>query len=86
MTYLSIEHIMGTYKKTETLNMLASWLYETQRGISKIGQKLENVFEEELQTGDGEISGLLNGMSELYSMIESLEDSSTEIVKRYESD
>lgn len=55
---------MGTNKKIDTLIHFVNWVNNSQKDILKIGRRLENVFDDDLESGNFEISELINNISE----------------------
>lgn len=77
---------MGTIKKINTLHQFVDWVNNTQKDISRIGRRFENVFDDELESGNVEISELINNISELFSMADNLKNCSIALIQQYESD
>ena len=77
---------MGTNKKIDTLIHFVNWVNNSQKDILKIGRRLENVFDDDLESGNFEISELINNISELFSMADNLKNCSIALIQQYESD
>ena len=77
---------MGTSKKIETLNFFVDWVNNVHKDVAKIGRRFENVFDDDLESGNVEISELINNISELNSMADNLKNCSISLIQQYESD
>lgn len=77
---------MGTSKKIETLNLFVDWVNNVHKDVAKIVRKFENVFGDDLQSGNVEISELINNISELYSMTDNLKHCSIALIQQHESE
>ena len=75
---------MDSYQKKELIRIV-EFMDAVQKDISKMGGKMERVFEDELRSRNEEIIGLMDNIDGLYSMAENLKNYSEELIQRFEA-
>jgi hypothetical protein len=75
---------MDSYQKKELIRIV-EFMDAVQKDISKMGGKMERVFEDELRSRNEEIIGLMDNIDGLYSMTENLKNYSEELIQRFEA-